>query len=172
MGNLFEGDSDTEGDLNVVEISMKWPYIVFIIISVVIFTPIAIVMNYQYYKLRKSYMYKRRRPELVILFNCIATMFIGIYTPIHIIVFEIYWDNNATYEEYWEQAFYFTMQIFVFVTFALRTWHSFFDFKLAHANSTGQWKSILNKSYTGKTKRFFNKHKNSLGIIFYILLCS
>ena len=29
-------------------------------------------------------MYNKRRPELVIFFNIVATIFIGIYTPIHI----------------------------------------------------------------------------------------
>ena len=139
--------------------------IITLIISMIILTPAAVMMNYQYYTLRESYMYNKRRPYLVLIFNSVATVFIGIYTPIHIIVFEIYWDNNATYEEYWDQAFYFTTQIFVFVTFALRVWHSFFDFKLAHANSTGQWKSILNDSYGAKKEGFFKKYKSSLGIL-------
>lgn len=167
MGQIFPKDKEIEQDLDVTEIPMKWPYIVFIIISMVILTPIAVGMNYQYYTLRESYMYNKRRPYLVLLFNSVATVFIGIYTPIHIIVFEIYWDNNATYDEYWDQAFYFTTQIFVFVTFALRVWHSFFDFKLAHANSTGQWKSILNDSYGAKKEGFFSKHKSTLGILIY-----
>ena len=166
MGNLFANDNEIEADLNVNEIPMKWPFIIFIIISMVIIFPIAVVMSYQYYTLRESYMYNNRRPILVLIFNSVATIFIGIYIPIHIIVFEIYWDNNATYDEYWDQAFLFTMQIIVFVTFGLRVWHSFFDFKSAHANSMGQWKSILSASYGAIEEGFYNKYKNSLGIIY------
>ena len=168
MGNFLNaGTTAAEEDLELgdEEIQMTIPYIVLIIISMIILAPFAISMTYKYYRLRHSYMYNARRPMLVVAFNILATVFIAVYTPIHIIVFEIYWDNNATYEEWWDQALYFTTQVIVLVTFALRVWHSFYDFKLAHALSGLQWKSIINESYRDAKEDFFLKYHQTLGIL-------
>eukprot|EP01084_Bolivina_argentea_P072843 132239_1 len=158
-------DAGAEQDLKLGEheVDMKWPYIVLIFINMLIILPICIYMTYNYFILRHSYMYNKRRPGLVIIFNIVAIVFIGIYTPIHIIIMEIYWQNNAKYEEWWDSAFFFTTQICVFVSFALRVWHSFYDFKLEHSVSNIEWKSIINENYRNQKQSFFLKYKKSLG---------
>ena len=160
MGNSARS---IEEDLDVTEIDMRWPNMVLICINMMVILPICINMSYHYYTLRANYLYNARRPYLVIIFNVVATIFVGIFTPLHIIIMEIYWQNNATYQEWWDTLSFFTAQTFVFIVFALRTWHSFYDFKLAHSASNREWKSILNESYKTKEVSFFLKYHQSLG---------
>ena len=148
------------------EISMKKPYIAFIIISVLILVPLGASMTYNYYLKRNRHLYSKRRPGLVIVFNIVALLYIGIYTPIHILVFEISWDNNGTYSEYWEIAVYSTLQQAVFLTFVLRIWHSFHDFKVARATSTKFWKSIIKTDLNlDEDQSFIMVHKEFLGTV-------
>eukprot|EP01083_Nonionella_stella_P055892 147383_1 len=169
MGSNISGalsrTADKEEDLNIedLEVDMKWEYIVLICINMLIILPISVHMSYNYYLKIDSYMYNARRPWLVTTFNIVAILFVCLYTPIHIIIMEIYWKNNAKYEEWWDSAFFFTAQICVFVVFAIRTWHSFYDFQLAHSCLGTQWKSILDQRYQRDKTNFFLKHQKTLG---------
>eukprot|EP01084_Bolivina_argentea_P111881 199566_1 len=165
MGSIVSQNTDAEEDLQIenVEIDMSWPYIALISINMFILTPISVAMTYQYYLLRDSYLYNARRPMFAITVNIVSIIFIAIYTPIHIMILEIFWKNNATYDEWWDAAFFFTAQICIFVTFVLRTWHSFYDFKLAQDIANRQWKSILNEQYQNDDTSFIFKYHKSLG---------
>eukprot|EP01084_Bolivina_argentea_P208474 355419_1 len=108
MGSNISGalsrTADKEEDLNIedLEVDMKWEYIVLICINMLIILPISVHMSYNYYLKIDSYMYNARRPWLVTTFNIVAILFVCLYTPIHIIIMEIYWKNNAKYEEWWD----------------------------------------------------------------------
>ena len=59
---------------------MTWPYVIFLNLEYDNINSICYgLMNYQYFTWIESYMYNKRRPELVIFFNIVATIFIGIY---------------------------------------------------------------------------------------------
>lgn len=50
-------------------------------------------------------MYDTRRPGLVTILNSVSIFIIMIYVPLHILFFEILWENNGTWQEWYVKLF-------------------------------------------------------------------
>ena len=136
----------------------KTAFLVLISINVLILVPIGSWMAHRYHQSRSEYMYSARRPMLVTLFNILALLFIGLYTPAHILVFRFY----VRQHKWWDSALFFTVQTLLFIAFALRIWHSFIDVQLTHIIIfKAQWKSILNSKHALEDN-FFLRHREFL----------
>ena len=151
-------------------IDMFWPYCFLIALNLCILGPIGIVLTYSYYQKRKEHIYSARRPELVVRLNIASIFFIMVYLPLHILWFEILYQRNGGWQEWWEIAAFFTAQYSLFCLLMHRIFHTFYDFRVAHVLSETQWKSILSQEY-GENQAFVLKHKNFLGISPCISLC-
>ena len=111
-----------------------------------------------------NHIYSARRPGLVVKLNIACILFIMIWLPLHILAFEILWQNNGVWHEYWEIAANFTVIWALFGLLLLRIFASFYDFHIAHVLSETQWKSILNEELN-RSQPFLLKHRNLLGIL-------
>lgn len=140
-------------------------YCVIIAFNICFVAPIGIWLTRRYYQTCRTYPYCARRPKLVIFQNLFTLFFVSIYIPLHIIFFEILWDNNDTYAEWWDIASYNLTLAAVSVSLSLRVWHSAYDFELAH-HSGRQWKSIISEDIRGDQQSFFFRHKNFFGVSF------
>jgi len=90
---------------------MRCPYIYLIIIHMLVLTPIGVSMTYQYCRLRWSYMYNARRPNLVVVFNALDLPFIGVYIHIDLICMEIHWRANNAIRGVMDSLFFFPAEI-------------------------------------------------------------
>ena len=117
-------------------------------------------MTWTYYKRRYEYMFQHRRPRLVIAFNIASLLFIGVYSPLHIGVLE----SRGHARWYLENSTLFTSEFILFVTLALRIWHSFYDFQVTRSLSTVLWKAILNEEYRTKKQPLLLRYKPFLGM--------
>lgn len=140
-------------------------YIVLMIFIIYIIAPNGLWLTARYYKKRHEHRYKARRPQLVIFHNLFSLFVVVVYIPLHIIFFEILWDNNGTDSEWWEVVSWESIYIAVNLSLSLRVWHSFYDFQLAHYSSR-QWKSILNEELWERKQPFVIRYKHILGIPF------
>eukprot|EP01084_Bolivina_argentea_P000629 1171_1 len=161
MGNV--ADRDLEEALDVDEYDMRVPYIILICLNLLVLSPISIYFAYQYYLLRDTYMYNARRPKLVLTVIIISIIYICFYIPLHLFIFQIIWNNDNTYYEYWDAELLFGAQMFVFMSYVLRTWHSFYDFKLNYQIAAEKWKSILNEKRYKGTSSIYIKHRETVG---------
>eukprot|EP01084_Bolivina_argentea_P064944 118384_1 len=155
-------DRDIENDLDIIEHDMTVPFVILICINILILAPITFYFCYNYYLLRDTYMYNARRPRLVMTVMMISIIYICVYIPLHISIFQLYWKNDNTYNEYWDSLFLYGAQMLVFMSYVLRTWHSFYDFKLGYEIAADKWKSILNAQYKG-TSSIYEKYHKTLG---------
>eukprot|EP01084_Bolivina_argentea_P000630 1172_1 len=160
MGNVI--DRSVEKPLDVDEYDMRVPYIILICLNVLVLSPISVHFAYQYYLRRDTYMYNARRPKLVLTIIIISIIYIGFYIPLHIFIFQIIWNKDNTYDEYWGTIFLFGANMFVSMSYVLRTWHSFYDFKLNYQIVAEKWKSILNEELYNKTSIYI-KYSQTLG---------
>lgn len=131
-----------EGSTQLREHDMTIPYFILIAFNLFVIAPVILWLTIGYCKKRHKYRYSARRPTLVIFYNLFALFFVGIYIPLHIVFFEILWDNNNTVDEWWDSVSYNSMLTAVNLSLSLRIWHSFYDFQLAYRISQ-HWKSIL-----------------------------
>ena len=81
------------------KIDMDIPFIVLICINVLLLGPISIglLLKYGRHVDDNEHIYTARRPKIVLLQGIVAVLFMSVYLPIHIIFFEILWDNNDTF---------------------------------------------------------------------------
>lgn len=142
---------------------MTIPYYVLMALNINIIGPFGLWLTAGYYKKRHQYRYNARRPELVVFHNLFSLFFVVVYIPLHIIFFEILWDNNDTYAEWWEIVSWDLMLIAVNLSLSLRVWHSFYDFQLAHY-STLRWRSILDEDRREDRQPVLFRHKNFWGM--------
>ena len=82
-------------------VDMSWQYIALAVVNFLILGPISISLLWKYkiHVDRHEHIYTARRPGLVLLQGIIAVVFMCLYLPLHIIVFELWWDNNGTLQE-------------------------------------------------------------------------
>ena len=147
-----------------IPIDMTFPYLILIAVNIGIIAPFSLWLTKRYHSTSNEYPYNARRPKLVIFYNLFALFYMAIYIPLHLVGFELAWKNNNTVEEWWEIATYLSIQTPLYLSQALRIWHSFYDFQLAYQVSDRQWKSILNEEIREKDQSFVFKHKDSLGV--------
>lgn len=121
---------------------MAIPYVVLMAFNIYIIGPVGLWLTAGYYKKRHTYGYNQRRPGLVVFHNLFSLFFVVVYLPLHIIFYEILWDNNNTDYEWWETVSWDAMLIAVNLSLSLRVWHSFYDFQLVYYSSR-QWRSII-----------------------------
>ena len=82
-------------------IDLSLPYCALIILNLCILGPIGIVLTYSYYQKRKEHIYSARRPGLVLILSIVSILFIMVYVPVHILLYEILWKNNGGWEEWY-----------------------------------------------------------------------
>ena len=150
---------------------MTIPYFVLMAMNIYVIAPIGLWLTKQYNGKRHDYRYRARRPKLVIFYNLFALFFVSFYMPLHIIFFEILWDNNNTVDEWFDSVSYASMMSAVSIALSLRIWHSFYDFQLAHYSSR-QWKSILRDDIRSEQQSLLPKYKRFLGLLFFVGLNS
>ena len=138
---------------------MLIPYIVLIVFNIFGIAPVGLWLTAGYYKKRHKFRYNARRPKLVIFHSLFSLLFVVVYIPLHIIFFEIRWDNNGTDSEWWEVVSWNSAQIAVNLSLSLRIWHSFYDFQLAHYSSR-QWKSILGEDRRQEEQPFLLRNQH------------
>ena len=91
----------TAPSTSVLSVDMELAFIALIATNVVLLAPISIYLLVKY---RRSVeendpYFTGRKPNIVLLQSSMAVIFISVYLPIHIYVFEIRWDNNNTIDE-------------------------------------------------------------------------
>ena len=177
MNNLFHANSRAEMEPFVIT-SDEWittdeplskpydmtiAYFALMASNICIIGPLGLWLTVEYCKKRHKQRYDARRPELVIFHNLFSLFFVVVYIPLHIIFFEILWNNNNTFAEWWEIISYDSMMIAVNLSLSLRVWHSFYDFQLAHYSSR-QWKSILTDDKREEGQPVIVRFKHFLGM--------
>ena len=141
------------------------PYFILTAFNVYIIAPVGLYLTVPYYNKRNEHQYNARRPTLVVVHNLFSIFVVAIYIPLHIIFFEIMWDNNGTDSEWWEVISWDSIQIAVNLSLSLRVWHSFYDFQLAHYSSR-QWKSILDEDRRQEEQPLFVRCKHFFGMCY------
>ena len=84
------------------ELDMTWPFVGLIALNVTVLLPISIILLRRYYRhsiIENDPFFTARKPKLVLLQSTIALIFMSLYLPIHIVAFELTWDNNEEIEE-------------------------------------------------------------------------
>lgn len=155
----IQSKSDAE---SVEQYDMTIPYCILIAINFFVIAPVGSWLTIRYVEKQDKYPYNARRPKLVIRYNMFALFFVCIYIPLHIVFFEILWDNNNTVDEWWESVSYNSILTALSVALSLRIWHSFYDFQLSHYSSR-QWKSILTEDTQRDNDSFIFRYKHFLG---------
>ena len=143
---------------------MTIPYFVLMALNITVIAPVSVGLTKQYYENRHDYRYKARRPKLVIFYNLFALFFVVLYIPMHIICFELLWENNDTHGEWLDVVCFNSMMAAVSISLSLRIWHSFHDFQLAHYNSR-QWKSILSEDIRREQQPLISRYNHFLGVL-------
>ena len=109
-------------------VKMTWAHVGLVFINAVVLTPIGAWLTNNYYAKRQEHIYNARRPKLVLTFNIIALIFIGVYCPAHVVSLEVLWRIRGNYGFHSLRAngSLFAAEFVLFLTLALRIWHSFY----------------------------------------------